>query len=147
LTVSRSGRATAAADPLQAALNRRLAGVDDLGGASRKWRDRGKLANLSVEAFGRPADAHEAHAAIRVFARGWGERTGHVRRAEAVAGLGDEAWRLWVGGNGVEVTYEWRRRNLTLEAHVHCWAACPADVDRLTRSWVDAIDADARPGN
>jgi hypothetical protein len=52
---------------------------------------------------------------------------------------------LWVSGNGTQVTCHWRRGNLVLEAHVHCFASalCQGDVDAAARAWVDAIDAEA----
>ena len=56
-------------------------------------------------------------------------------------GLGDEAWVLWVGGSGTQVTYHWRRGNLVLEAHVHCYGSCSSDVDAAARNWADAVDA------
>jgi len=133
-------------DPLQEALDRELVDAGAIEGAvgGSKWRDDTKLANLAAGVFESATGAHAAMAAIRVFARGWGERSGDVIRDEEIDGLGDEAWRLWVGGNGVQVTYEWRRGNLVLEAHIHCFDVCPPDVDSLTRVWVDAIDEEAR---
>jgi hypothetical protein len=73
-----------------------------------------------------------------------GTRTGGVTKDEEIDGLGDEAWVLWVGGSGTQVTYHWRRSNLVLEAHVQCFGSCPGNVDAATRAWVDAVDAKAR---
>ena len=42
------------------------------------------------------------------------------------------------------MTYHWRRGNLVLEAHLHCYGDCPLDVDPAARAWVDAIDEEAR---
>ena len=86
-------------------------------------------------------------AALNAFSRGWGERSGRVTKDEQIERLGDEAWRLWTSGQGYQVTYHWRRDNLVLEAHVHCFGRCPQNfdsVDAATRTWVDAIDEAAR---
>jgi hypothetical protein len=109
--------------------------------ASRTWN---KLGNLVLGVYGSAADATKAMAALNAFSRGWGERTGDVTKDEEIDGLGDDTWLLWVGGNGTEVTYHWRRANLIIEAHVHCFGDCPGDVGAATRAWVDAIDAEAR---
>jgi len=131
-------------DELLAALRRQLADVAFIGGAGSKWRDETKLGNLAAEVYESVSGAHEAMAALRVFARGWGERSGEVLRDEAIEGLGEEAWRIAVGGNGVQVTYKWRRGNLVLEAHIHCWSECPEDVWGAARTWADAIDDEAQ---
>lgn len=105
-----------------------------------KWKDDDKLANLVAQVWGSVAKAHEWMPDFNAFSRKWGEQTGFITRDEAIDGLGDEAWVLWVGGSGTQVTYHWRRGNLVLEAHVHCYGDCPSDVDAATRAWVDAID-------
>jgi hypothetical protein len=134
-------------DPLLVNLKRQTADVVDIAEAGNKWRDDNKLANLSVEVSASSADARKAMAALNVFSRGWGERSGRVTKDEQIDSLGDEAWRLWTLGQGYEVTYHWRRGNLVLEAHVDCFGVCPGDldsVDAATRAWVDAIDEAAR---
>ncbi len=135
-----------ATDPLQAALDRRFADAGFVCDAGSKWQDEEKLGSLAALRFGNAAGAHKGLAAFRVFAHGWGERSGEVLGDEEIDGLGDEATRLRVGGNGVQVTYFWRRGNLVLQAHIHCFGVCPPDVDALTRVWVDAIDEEARTG-
>ena len=81
------------------------------------------------------------------LSRAYGAEYGFVVRAEEVDGLGDEAWRLWAHGNGRQVTYHWRRDNLVIEVHVHCYGECgpdvDADVDAAARAWADAIDEEA----
>jgi len=67
-------------------------------------------------------------------------------QGRGVDDLGDEASRLWSEGNGTQVTCHWRRGNLFVEAHVHCFGFCPGDVDAAARAWVDAIDEAARAG-
>ncbi len=131
-------------DPLLLELKRQTAHLVGIGEASNKWRAHAKLANLVVDVFGSASDAHEALAPFNAFSRGWGERSGRVTKDEEIDGLGDEAWLLWVAGSGTQVTYHWRRGNLVLEAHVHCFGNCPGNVDAATRAWVDAIDAEAR---
>jgi hypothetical protein len=46
------------------------------------------------------------------------------------------------------VTYNWRRDNLGIEVHIHCYGDdCPAvdvEVDAAARAWADAIDEEAR---
>jgi hypothetical protein len=43
------------------------------------------------------------------------------------------------------VTYKWRRDNLVFEAHIQCYPeSCPSDIDAAARTWVDAIDEEAR---
>jgi hypothetical protein len=141
---SASGSGQAGSDPLVSELERRMAKVDSLGEATNKWRDSDKLGNLDVGVFGSTADAHDAMEAMNAFSRGEGERNGQVTKDEEFDGLGDEAWRLWVGGSGTQVTYHWRRGNLVVEAHVHCFGECPADADSAARAWADAVDAAAQ---
>ena len=136
--------ASKSSDPLLVELKKRMAPLAENGDAANTWRDNDKLGNLAVGVYGSTQDAHEAMAAMNEFSRGWGERSGDVTKDEQVDDLGDEAWRLWVGGSGTQVTYHWRRGNLVVEAHVHCFGSCPNDVDAATRAWVDAIDTAAK---
>ena len=131
-------------DPLLVRLKRQMAGLVDIAEASNEWRDNNKLGHLDLGVFGSADDAGKAFAASNAFSRGWGARSGHITKAAEIDGLGDEAWVLWVGGPGTQVTYHWRRGNLTLEAHVHCFGMCPGDVDAAAHAWADAIDAEAR---
>lgn len=94
--------------------------------------------------FASADDAHVGFLAANDLSLGYGEKFGSVLEAESVDGLGDEAWRLWVSGNGAQVTYHWRRDNLVVEVHVHCYDTCPPDVDAAARAWADAVDAEAR---
>lgn len=134
------------ADPLVVELKRRMADLVALGDVANKWQDDDKLGNLAIGVYGSAADAHEAMAAMNAFSRAWGEQNGTVTMEEEVDDLGDEAWRLGVAANGAQVTYHWRRANLVLEAHVHCFGSCPGDVDAAARVWVDAIDNAAEGG-
>lgn len=131
-------------DPLAARLFDRIADVENLGGASSQWEDDDKLANLDVGALGSVAGAQTVMEAYRDFAHDWGESFGDVTKDEDVRGLGDDAWVIWVAGNGAQVTYQWRRGNLVLLAHMHCFGTCPEDVDGAARAWADAIDDKAR---
>jgi len=131
-------------DPLLVELMKRMTALSNGGEAANKWKDDDKLGNLDVGVFGSTRDAHEAMAAMNAFSLGWGKRSGQVTKDENVDDLGNEAWRLWVDGNGTQVTYHWRRGNLVLEAHVQCFGSCPGDVDNATRVWVAAIDAAAQ---
>jgi hypothetical protein len=134
-------------DSLLVELKKRTADLVETGEAGNKWRDDDKLGNLAVSTFESVSDAHEAMAAFNAFSRGWGERSGVITKDQEYEGLGEEAWVLWVVGSGTQVTYHWRRGNLVMEAHVHCFGLCPGDVDAATRGWVDAIDEAARAGS
>ena len=134
----------AAKDPIYAKYRRKTAHVAREGGSGNHWQDDDKLANLSVSVLESDADAHVDFLASNELSRGYGDMYGFVDKAESVAGLGDEAWRLWAHGNGAQVTYQWRRDNLVVEAHVHCFGTCPQDVDSATRAWAEAIDAEAQ---
>ena len=114
------------------------------GEASHTWEDENKLANLSVSVWATASDAQKFMAPFNAFSRGWGKRTGRILKDEDVDDLADEAWLLVVEGNGRQVTYHWRRGNLTVEAHVHCFGSCSSDVEAATRTWADAIDKEAR---
>ncbi len=69
-----------------------------------------------------------------------GENGGQVIADEEIEGLGDEATRLKASGYGAQVTYFWRRVNLFLQVHIHCFGTCPTNVDARARPWVDAVD-------
>jgi hypothetical protein len=136
----------AARDPLYAEYRRKTAHVvrADSSAGGNHWQDDVKLANLVVEVLASPEDAHIVFEASTALSRGYGDLYGDVTKAEPVNGLGEEAWRLWASGNGPQVTYHWRRDNLVVEVHVHCFGVCPSDVDGAARAWAEAIDADAR---
>jgi hypothetical protein len=129
-----------ATDPLDVKLNRQTADIVPVGDAANKWEDGDKLANLTAQVFATPAKAHELMAPFNAYSRGWGKRFGRITKDEDIEGLGDEAWLLRTESNGTEVTYHWRRANLVVEAHLHCFGSCPPDVDAAARVWVDAID-------
>jgi hypothetical protein len=131
-------------DPNVAELYDKLRDLDDLGGASSKWMDDDKLGNLNVGAMATASDAHKATDAYREFLHTWGEDFGEVTKDEDVEGLGDEAWVIWIEGNGTQVSYEWRTGNLLASVHVHCYGSCPSDVDGEAREWAEAIEAAVR---
>jgi hypothetical protein len=131
-------------DPLLDKFKRQTADLKDIGDEATSWRDDDKLGNLTVAVYATTADAHRAFAPSNALALGWAKRTGTVTKAEMIDGLGDEAWLLWVGGNGTQATYHWRRGNLLLEAHVHCYGTCPGEADTAARAWAEAIDQAAQ---
>jgi hypothetical protein len=131
-------------DPVTAELYDKIRDLEGLGGASSKWTDEHKLANLSVSAMGTPSDAQATTRAYREFLHAWGDDFGGVTKDEDVEGLGDEAWVIWILGNGNQVSYDWRRGNLVVSAHMHCYGICPSDVDGAAREWADEIDAELR---
>jgi hypothetical protein len=146
---SESPEEAAAHDPIYAAFRRKIAGIEihDDWGTSNKWADESKLGNLVVGVYDSGADAHLSFLASNDLARAYGAKFGFVVRAGAVDGLGDEAWRLWAHGNGRQVTYHWRRDNLDVEVHVHCYGECPDTdeaVDEAARAWAEAVDEAAR---
>jgi hypothetical protein len=134
-------------DPLEVELKRETADIVPLGEEGNRWRDADKLANLAVQVVSSAAEAHDLMAPFNAYSRGWGKRFGRITKDEEIDGLGDEAWLLRTESNGTEVTYHWRRGNLFVEAHVHCFGFCPSDVDAAARAWVDAIDEAARAGS
>jgi hypothetical protein len=140
----------AARDPVYAAYRARTSDIEshDDWDAGNKWVDSDKLGNLVVSVFDSAEDAHVSFLASNDLSRAYGEQYGFVVKAEQVEGLGDEAWRLWAHGNGRQVTYHWRRDNLVVEVHVHCYGDCTRDedafVDAAARSWAEALDAKAR---
>ena len=145
-----SAEEAAAKDPIFAEYRRKTAGIEehDDWGSGNKWVDADKLANLVVGVSDGPADAHVAFLAANDLSRAYAAKFGFVVKAEKVDGLGDEAWRLWSHWNGRQVTYHWRRDNLGVEVHVHCYGVCgpdtDADVDAAARAWADAIDEETR---
>jgi hypothetical protein len=149
---SESPDEAAARDPIYAEYRRRTAELEQSAdwSSGNKWSDEDKLANFVVGALDTSADAHAAFVASNYSSRAYGAKYGFVVKAEQVDGLGEEAWRLWVHGNGRQVTYHWRRDNLVVEAHLHCYGECPPDtdaaVDAAARAWAEAIDEAARTG-
>jgi hypothetical protein len=136
---------TKSSDPLLAEFRKRTAGLVDLGEAASHWQDGDKLAHLDVGVYQSASDAHKALTPFNAFSLGWARRTGQVTSEGKIAGLGEEAWLLRVaGGTGPEVTYHWRRGNLLLEAHMHCFGLCPPNLAAAARAWAGAIDARAR---
>jgi hypothetical protein len=109
-----------------------------------EWEDDNKLAHVDVRLYRSAPAAHDAMAAFNALSRRYARQSGYILGEEGVSDLGDDAWRLRIGGNGAEVTYHWRRRNLVLEAHMHCFGACPADFAAAARAWAETIDAQAR---
>lgn len=131
-------------DPVVAEYQRQTSGLTEVAEEGARWRDEDKLANLVVQVFESAADAETGLAALNAYAERSGERSGTVTKAAAADGPGDDAWVLWVGGSGTQVTYHWRRGNLVIEAHVHCYGTCAGDVDEAARAWADAVDTEAR---
>jgi hypothetical protein len=113
-------------------------------GAWSEWEDENKLAHVAVDLYRSASAAHQAMAPLNALSRRYARRGGYILGEEGLSDLGDDAWRLRIGGNGDEVTYHWRRRNLVFEAHMQCFGACPADVAAAARAWAQAIDAQAR---
>jgi hypothetical protein len=134
-------------DPLDVELRRQTADIVSLGEKGNKWRDADKLANLYAQVVASAAEAHELMAPFNAYSRGWGKRFGRITKDEEIDGLGDEAWVLRTASSGTEVTYHWRRGNLFVEAHVHCFGFCPGEIEAAARSWADAIDKAARAGS
>jgi hypothetical protein len=131
-------------DRLLVEFRTKTAHLVEIGETWNEWQDRDKKAHLDVAVYRDSSMAHEAMAAFNAFSRGWGRRLGDITRDRKVDGLGDDAWVLWVVANGMQVTYHWRRDNLVIEAHVHCYGSCPGDVDSAARAWAAVIDAEAR---
>jgi hypothetical protein len=107
------------------------------------WEDDNKLAHVAVELYRSASAAHDAMAPLNALSRRYARQGGYILGEEGVSDLGDDAWRLRIGGNGPQVTYHWRRRNLVFEAHMHCFGACPADFAAAARAWAAVIDAQA----
>jgi hypothetical protein len=134
-------------DPLDVELRRQTADIVSLGEQGNKWRDADKLANLYAQVVASAAEAHELMAPFNAYSRGWGKRFGRITKDEEIDGLGDEAWVLRTASSGTEVTYHWRRGNLFVEGHVHCFGFCPGEIEAAARAWADAIDEAARAGS
>jgi hypothetical protein len=139
-----TSRETATTDPLLRRFIRQTAKLVELGGASNRWQDTNKLANLDIEVFQDSTDAHAVMAPFNALSEAWAKQTGRVTKAGQTTGLGDEAWVMQVVGNGPQVTYHWRRGNLVFEAHIQCFGRCPPNVDRAAQAWAAAIDTAAR---
>ena len=112
--------------------------------AMSEWQDDNKLAHVAVERYRSASAARRAIGPLNALSRRYARKGGYILGEENVSGLGDDGWRLRIGGNGSEVTYHWRRRNLVFEAHMQCFGACPADFAAAARAWAEAIDAQAR---
>ena len=134
-------------DPLDVELRRQTANIVSLGEEGNKWRDADKLANLYAQVVTSAAEAHDLMAPFNAYSRGWGKRFGRITKDEEIDGLGDEAWVIRTASSGTEVTYHWRRGNLFVEAHVHCFGFCPGEIEAAARAWADAIDEAARAGS
>lgn len=107
------------------------------------WEDDDKVAHVDAQLYRSASAAHHAMAPFNALSRRYARQEGYILGEEGVSDLGDDAWRLRIGGNGPEVTYHWRRRNLVLEAHMQCFGTCPADFAAAARRWAEAIDAQA----
>jgi hypothetical protein len=142
-----SSTAGAPTDPALREFVRETADLVSVGDASKEWEDGDKLGHVDVGVYGSASDARRAMGPLNVLSRKFAVRTGRVTAAGPVDGIGDEAWRLAVTGNGPQVTYHWRRGNLVIEAHVHCFGTCPADLDAVATAWAAEIDRAARAGS
>lgn len=131
-------------DPVLAEYQRQTTRLTEVAEEGARWRDDGKLGNLVVQVFGSAAEAEQALTALNAYSRSVGATSGTVTKAAPADGPGADAWVLWVGGNGTEVTYHWRRGNLVIETHVHCFGTCAGDIDDATRAWADAVDEVAK---
>src|SRR5262245_46915724 len=131
-------------DPLLAEFRRETRGLVDLGEAAREWQDDNKLAHVDVGVYKTAADAHKALAPFNALSLGWAKRTGGVLSYHNVDGLGEEAWLLRQAESGEQVTYHWRRANILVEAHMHCFGSCPPGLIAAARAWAERIDAAAR---
>lgn len=141
-----SSTAGAPTDPVLREFVRETADLVSVGDAWKAWEDGDKLGHVDVGVYGSAADARRSMDPFNVLSRKFAVRTGQVTAAGPVDGIGGEAWRLAVTGNGSQVTYHWRRGNLVIEAHVHCFGSCPASVDVAARAWVEEIDQALRAG-
>ena len=102
-------------DPLLARFRRKTATQRSLGEASKEWQDTDKLASLVVDVYQTSSAAHAVMASFNELSEGLAERSGRIRKVGQADHLGDEAWVMWVTGNGAQVTYHWRRDNLLFE--------------------------------
>ena len=109
--------------------------------------DADKLANLVVGVSATSADAHVAFLASNDLSRAYGAKYGFVVRQRRSRGSETRHGVSGRTGNGRQVTYHWRRENLGVEVHVHCYGDCgpdtDANVDAAARAWADAIDEEA----
>jgi hypothetical protein len=112
--------------------------------AMSAWEDENKLAHVDVHLYRSASAAHHAMGPFNALSRRYARQGGYILGEEGVSDLGGDGWRLRIGGNGDEVTYHWRRRNLVLEAHMQCFSLCPADFAAAAGAWAKAIDAQAR---
>jgi hypothetical protein len=131
-------------DPLLDRFRRQTKGLVDLGEAASEWQDADKLAHIDVAVYKTAVDAHKAFAPFNALSLGWARRGGHVVSQSNVEGLGEEAWILQLAAEGKQVTYHWRRDNVIVEAHMHCFGMCPAGLVSAARAWAERIDAAAR---
>jgi hypothetical protein len=133
--------ASSRGDPHLAKFRRETKDLVDLGQPAKEWADADKLAHVDVAVYKTASDAHKAFAPFNALSLGW---AGHVVSQSSVEGLGDEAWLLRVADDGEQVTYHWRRDNILIEAHMHCFGSCPRGLVSATRAWAERIDATAR---
>ena len=132
------------ADPLDVELRRQTANIVSLERQGTSGRTPTNWPTSMPRSSRAQPKLDELMAPFSAYSRGWGERFGRITKDEEIDGLGDEAWLLRTETNGTEVTYHWRRGNLVVEAHVHCFGFCQGDVGAAARTWVDAIDKAAR---
>ena len=94
------------------------------------WEEDNKLAHVDVELYRSASAAHDAwlrSTRSRGGMPGKGD-TSSVREASPISATTRGAFGS--KRTAPEVTYHWRRRNLVLEAHMHCFGACPGDFRR-----------------
>jgi hypothetical protein len=115
-----------------------------------RWQDEEKLGVTSACLFDSAMEAQAGLPRARAFARYWAKRTsdeytGHFTDVR-LDGLGEEGWRIQEDfSGGQEVTYGWRRANVVLQVHIQCiFQSCRSDIRSAARTWVDAIDDQAR---
>jgi hypothetical protein len=141
---SANSGASAKGDPLLDRFRRETKALVDLGDAGGEWMDTDKLAHIDVAVYKTSADAHRAFAPFNALSLGWAARSRGVVSQSSVAGLGDEAWLLRLADDGEQATYHWRRDNVLIEAHMHCYGACPPGLASAARAWAERIDAATR---
>ena len=135
--------ASARHDPLLARFRRETKELVDLGDAAGEWADADKLAHIDIGVYKTSTDAHKAFAPFNALSLGWARRRGRILSRSSFEGLGDEAWLLHVADGGEQVTFHWRRGNVLVEAHMHCFGVCPAGLVPAARAWAERIDAAA----
>jgi hypothetical protein len=113
-----------------------------------RWQDEDKLGVTTACLFDSASAARRGLPRARAFARVWIKRTvgGALFTDVRLQGLGDDAWRIQGNfSNGQQVTYGWRRDALMLQVHIQCiFQRCPSAILPAARTWVDAIDEEAR---